>query len=143
VENIFVFGHRPVSSPDPSNEGITTLQALPFYHLLSASTPDGTPSKVRAYICAHAHLWDAGVPSTAPPGSTLVQIIAGNGGSPVPSPFASPYYGYTVVGVTQAGAVTLESWGRPVPTPYAAPPPQPASTLREQSTVYAPPAGER
>jgi hypothetical protein len=141
VENVFVFGHRPVSSPDASNAPIAPSQALAFYQLLAAPAADGQPTKVRAYICAHAHLWQQGVPTIAPPGSTLVQVIAGNGGSPTSSAFVSPYYGYTVIAVTQSGAVTLESWGRPVPTPYAAPPPQPATTLREQLTIYLPPSG--
>jgi len=140
IENIFVFGHRPISSPDPDDAGIATSQALAFYELLSAPTTDRAPSKVRAYICAHAHLWNQSVPAIAPPGSTLVQVIAGNGGSPTASTFISPYYGYSVFALTQSGAVTVQSWGRPVPTPYAAPPPQPTSSLREQLTIYLPPA---
>jgi calcineurin-like phosphoesterase family protein len=140
VENIFVFGHRPIDSPETSNLGITESQAVPFYEILTAPTTSGAPSKVRAYICAHAHLWQQGVPGNAPPGSTLPQVIAGNGGSELASEFQPPiYYGYSVFGLTQGGSVTLENWGRPVPTPYAAPPPQPVSTLREQFTLYAPP----
>jgi hypothetical protein len=144
IENIFVFGHRPIDSPDPNNLPIAPSQALPFYELLAAPTATGAPTKVRVYICAHAHLWNEGVPSTAPLGSTLVQVIAGNGGSPVSSAFTPPiYYGYTLFSLTQAGDLTAESWGRPVPVPYAAPPPQPTTTLREQLTIYVAPSNER
>lgn len=45
------------------------------------------------------------------------------------------YYGYTVLGITRAGRVVLQSWGRPIPGPYDAPPSQPPSTLRTFMTL--------
>ena len=74
---------------------------------------------------------------TAPAGSTLRQVIVGNGGSTVAAVFNPPigYYGYTFVGVTRAGAVVVKSFGRPIPTPYDSSDPQPESILRENLTL--------
>lgn len=126
VTDVYVFGHRPVDSPDPGNPGIVANEALRFYGILAASP------KVRGYFCAHAHLWQQGVPGTAPAGSRLQEVISGNGGSEAVKSFAkhNGFYGYTVIGDTQAGRTVLQAFGRPIPEPYDAPPPQPASTLR-------------
>ncbi|MBM3466113.1 MAG: hypothetical protein FJX76_28835, partial [Armatimonadetes bacterium] len=136
VQHIFVLGHKPVGSAkdgdDDLQNTINPLQALLFYRAL-AQTP-----KVRGYLTAHAHMWEWGVPPNAPPGSTLPQVIAGNGGSETNSLFQPPhsYFGYSLAGVTQGGSVVIESWGRPVPDPYSANTTQPASTLRARFTLY-------
>ena len=137
IRDVLVLGHRPIDSPDPQNLPISPVDALPFYQILAAPGPGGQPTKVRGYFAAHAHLWNQGVPMTAPAGSTLRQVIVGNGGSTVAAVFNPPigYYGYTFVGVTRAGAVVVKSFGRPIPTPYDSSDPQPESILRENLTL--------
>lgn len=123
VEHIFVLGHRPISSPDPDNLGIRPEEASQFQSLLE-STP-----KVRAYLCAHAHLWQFSQLGTLP------QVISGNAGSPLEKKFSKSSqanYGFTQVHIHKSGAIHIEAYGRPVPDPYGAPPPQPAATLREK-----------
>lgn len=131
VTDVYVFGHRPVQSPDPDNPGIVASEAWQFYALLA-----GAP-KVRGYFCAHAHLWQQGVPAGAPAGSTLQEVISGNGGSKAEKTFAkhNGFYGYTVIGSTRAGATVLQAFGRAIPAPYDAPPPQPPSTLRAMNLL--------
>lgn len=131
VTDVYVFGHRPVQSPDPDNPGIVDSEAWQFYALLAASP------KVRGYFCAHAHLWQQGVPSGAPSGSTLQEVISGNGGSKAEKTFVkhNGFYGYTVVGSTQSGATVLQAFGRAIPATYDAPPPQPPSTLRAMNVL--------
>lgn len=127
VTEIFVFGHRPASD----DNGIDGSGA--FYKSLS------TFPKVRGYFCSHAHLWHESIPPVAPAGSTVHQVIAGNGGSRPDSSFKNGYYGYTIVHLKQSGNVTVQSWGRPIPEPYYAGAPQPQSTLREHLTIFTPP----
>jgi hypothetical protein len=75
-------------------------------------------TKVRGYFCAHAHLWDA----TRLPGPRGVyQVVAGNGGSPVESSWAAPFYGFTEVRIYSTGKVGVVSHERPVPSPYDGP----------------------
>lgn len=52
VKHIFVLGHRLIVSIDPDNLGIQPQQASLFQTML------GGHSKVRAYLCAHAHAWN-------------------------------------------------------------------------------------
>lgn len=126
VEHIFVFGHKPVtvSNSDDPQPAINTSQASTFSELLSRS------SKVRAYLCAHAHRWALGVIGRVP------QLIAGNAGSSPDRAFTPGYYGYTMVHVLQSGDVAVESWGRPIPVPYSSQRVQPRSTVRERFTLY-------
>ncbi len=123
VEHIFVMGHRPITSPDAGNLGIRPQEAPQFKKLL-----EDTP-KVRAYLCAHAHLWESTKLGRLP------QIISGNAGSPLEHKYKRTKhanYGFTQVHIHQSGTVHVEAYGRPVPSPYAAPPPQPKATLREK-----------
>jgi len=129
VEHVFVMGHKPIVSPPGATEGpgagsIRTEEKSPFAQLLAGN------SKVRGYLCAHAHLWDYATLEGGTP-----QVIAGNGGSKVEPPFDDTgrgFYGYTLYSLHASGTVHLESWGRPVPDPYNAPGPQPEATLRER-----------
>lgn len=132
VRDILVLGHKPVFVLGnlSDEDGLNPTQALPFYTMLNASP------KVRAYLCAHAHLWLYGVPTDVPAGSTLPQLVAGNAGSSIESSFAPGYYGYTLIHRHNSGRITGESWGRPVPTPYYDQSPQPPSTIRERFTIY-------
>ncbi|MCE7874810.1 hypothetical protein DYH09_31190 [bacterium CPR1] len=123
VEHIFVMGHRPITSPDEGNLGIRPQEAPQFQKLL-----EETP-KVRAYLCAHAHLWESTKLGKLP------QIISGNAGSPLEHKYKKTKhanYGFTQVHIHRSGTVHVEAYGRPVPSPYAAPPPQPKATLREK-----------
>ncbi|GMU57439.1 MAG: hypothetical protein AMXMBFR33_65850 [Candidatus Xenobia bacterium] len=123
VEHIFVMGHRPITSPDEGNLGIRPQEAPQFKKLL-----EDTP-KVRAYLCAHAHLWESSKLGKLP------QIISGNAGSPLEHKYKKKKhanYGFTQVHIHKSGKVHVEAYGRPVPNPYAAPPPQPKATLREK-----------
>jgi hypothetical protein len=128
VENIFVMGHKPVVSPPGADEppgagSIRSEEKAAMTQLLSAHP------KVRGYLCAHAHLWDFEVLDGGTP-----QVIAGNAGSQVESPFNDTgrgYYGYTLFSLHASGTVHLESWGRPIPDPYNSDAAQPAATLRE------------
>lgn len=127
VNHIFVLGHKPVESPPGADEppgpgSIRTEEKAALEELLAQH------SKVRAYLCAHAHLWEQSVLA-----SGVTQIIAGNAGSQVEPPFDDTgrgYFGYTLVDLHASGAFSIESWGRPIPTPYDAPPPQPPAGLR-------------
>lgn len=129
IENIFVFGHKPVSvlvTDDPLPT-ITAAQGAQFYALLN-ETP-----KVRAYLCAHAHRWTFRIPIS---GGRVPQLIAGNAGSIADEAFRPGYYGYTMVHVLESGDITVESWGRPIPSPYSDQAPQPICTVRERFTLY-------
>ncbi len=116
IRHIFVLGHKPIVSPVPSpaaddaiNSAFTTsLETL----LLSTG-------KVRGYLCAHAHQWDA----RKLPGSgshDVYQIIAGNGGSQLETAWSPAYYGFTLARVYTTGRVGITSYQRPVPNPYTA-----------------------
>jgi calcineurin-like phosphoesterase family protein len=125
ISDVFVFGHRPVTS-DPG-AGVTPSQAAAMYALLSNS------DKVRGYFCSHLHSWSQSIPSLAPKGSSLHQVVAGNGGS---RPDGDAYFGYTIVHLKQSNGVTIQSWGRPVPNPYySSDPKPPAATLREHLSI--------
>ncbi|MEW6278663.1 MAG: metallophosphoesterase [Candidatus Eremiobacterota bacterium] len=124
VNHIFLFGHKPVHSPDGEEDGIRELEEQPFVDLLN-----GSP-KVRAYLCAHAHLWTTFKLGNVP------QVIAGNGGSQAEKKFRKKgYYGYTLVKRKRSGSFHVESYGRPIPDPYDSSDPQPASTRREKFSI--------
>ncbi len=118
VARIFVLGHKPIVNPAG---GTTSADAVnPALNASFAALLDSTP-KVKAYLAAHAHLWDA----RALPGSRGVyQVVAGNGGSQLETGWnvASPYYGFTEIRVYQSGRVGVVSHQRPVPNPYYASP---------------------
>lgn len=123
VQHIFVMGHRPIQSPSSGDEPIQPDQGAQLLALLKSH------SKVRAYLCAHAHLWEYRSLDGFP------QIIAGNAGSKLEKDYRkkkSAHYGFSLVHIKQSGEVEIEDYGRPVPEPYDAPPPQPQATLREQ-----------
>lgn len=126
VKHIFVMGHKPVTS-------IQSEQAWPFYGLLGKA--QAAPSKVRAYLTAHDHIWRYSQSLTGPDGvpGTVPQIIAGNAGSKLPD-----YFGFTVVSIKRSGTVTAQSYGRPVPSFYADPKDKTAATLRQEITLYTP-----
>jgi hypothetical protein len=123
VKHIFVMAHKPVN-PAFGEQGADGMIAAacrqPMTQLLRGN------SKVRAYCCAHAHLFE--VTSLADPASGAsgpLQIISGNGGTPPESywnPSPAPFFGFTQVKVYQSGRTTYTSFQRPIPSPsYTAP----------------------
>ncbi len=75
VNHIFVMGHKPIIAPPGGGEApgpgsIRAEEKEPLAQLLAAH------SKVRGYLCAHAHLWEYSHLANGTP-----QLVAGNGGS--------------------------------------------------------------
>lgn len=120
VENIFVFGHRPIERVG-NEAGVSEAQKRQFLQLLNnpgattkaaLSTPNES-TKVRGFFCAHAHLFSTKQPSFA--SGPVQQVVCGAGGSgtdPEPSdephepgdqaaapgkPY--PWFGFTLVSV--------------------------------------------
>lgn len=125
IHHVFVMGHKPLQSSDkpsdPGNRTIRPEQAESFYALLNDPAGDGSPSKVRAFLAAHAHEWSYTPKMTLGQFTGAVpQIVAGNGGSePTQSWTGSEaYFGYTLVEISRKGAVTAKSYGRPIKDPY-------------------------
>ena len=143
ISHIVVMGHKPILSPDPENPSIQDSQVASFYALLNDPAGDDSPSKVRAYLSAHAHEWKYYPSLALKNGITgkIPQVVAGNGGSPPDSNWQgnSAYFGYTLVGVTQSGVITVQSFGRKIPDPYYKQKAAPA-TVRATYTLYTPSA---
>ena len=126
VDHIVVLGHKPIVSP----AGLTTSDEVinsTFTGALELLL-DKTP-KVRGYLCAHAHLWDA---RKLPGSRGVYQIIAGNGGSELEASFAMPFFGFTEVRFYKSGKVGVIPHDRPVPAPYNQFPALPATAGNEQ-----------
>ncbi len=146
VAHVFVMGHKPIAVPgkvpDGGESNIRAAQGAAFYKLLNQGGADGAPTKVRAYLAAHAHQWSYtdSLPATAGP-SSVPQIIAGNGGSPPEKSWVSSgnTFGYTLVSVMASGKVTAQNWGRPIPKDYYRQTPAPAAaTARGDPLVLKP-----
>lgn len=113
VSAIFVLGHKPLVSPKGDTAYDATVEAslVPaIEQLLDAN------AKVKAYLAAHAHSWDA---QKLPGARGVYQIVAGNGGSAPSGSWANPFFGFTEVRVYEGGRVGVVSHQRPVPTPYS------------------------
>lgn len=113
VSAIFVLGHKPLVSPKGDTAYDATVEAslVPALEQLFDATP-----KVKAYLAAHAHLWDA---QKLPGTRGVYQVVAGNGGSAPAGSWANPFFGFTEVRVYANGSVGVVSHQRPVPTPYS------------------------
>ncbi|BBL71286.1 metallophosphoesterase family protein [Methylogaea oryzae] len=125
VRHVFVMGHKPLQSSDkggdPGDRTIRPDEAGAFYALLNDPAGDGSPSKVRAYLAAHAHEWSHTAELTVGGVSGKIpQIVAGNGGSPPNSAWQGKdaYFGYTLVEIGGDGTITAKSYGRPIQAPY-------------------------
>jgi hypothetical protein len=123
IKTIFVLGHKPILGPiEAAEPGSAIINPLGFQlnWLLNRS------HKARAYISAHAHMWQA---EQLGDSSAVWQVIAGNGGSKLEAgwkPRGGPYYGFTLVKVYDNGEVGVVSYARPVPPVYYQGPTQPA-----------------
>jgi hypothetical protein len=88
-------------------------------------------SKVVAYLCAHAHEWEA---KQLGDGRAAWQVVAGNAGSqlePSWNPPDGPYFGFTLVKVHASGKVGFVDFARPAPAVYLEGPTQPAQPRAE------------
>jgi hypothetical protein len=132
IEHVFVLGHKPIKGEEGDGETISPTQVEAFTRLLC------DPSKVRGYFAAHAHYWEYARLDCPSSDDTLVQIINGNGGTSPEQAFFEPphgFFGYTVIGVTQSGAVVLEARGRFITTPDDELG-QAQTTVREHRTLF-------
>lgn len=126
VRHIFVLGHKPIVSPVPSP---TADDAINPAFTTSLETLLLSTGKVRGYLCAHAHQWDA----RKLPGSgshDVHQIIAGNGAAASSRPRGRlPTTALRWRAFTRRAAWASRAT-RPVPNPYTAAA-QPAVALPE------------
>ena len=116
VKSIFLVGHKPVvAPPDKEEDTILNDAAHPLGSKLQALF--AANDKVRAYLCAHEHLWDCSPLKDAP---GVWQVIAGNAGSELNKKWAkkAPYFGFTQINIYASGKVGLVNFQRPVPSPY-------------------------
>jgi len=143
VSAVFLLGHKPIASP-PSGQENTILNTTKFplgdklQQLFQAN------DKVRAYLCAHEHLWDCSRFEKAP---RVWQVVAGNAGSLLNRkwvPRGGTFFGFSQINVYTSGKVGLISYQRPTPplpqkyfeaTPAPPPPakPQPEVLLTSGS----------
>jgi hypothetical protein len=129
---IFLFGHKPLvrfanGRPPRDSDVINLAMNAKVSDLI-----DGTP-KFKGYFTSHDHLWYA----QALPGKRgAVQVISGNGGSPVEKTWDDPHYGFTVVRLYASGRVGVVPYFRPVPSPYDAPATEPARPQPELTIAY-------
>jgi hypothetical protein len=114
TKHVFLFGHKPIVSPLAGagpDDAINATFTTSLEQLLGAN------DKVRGYLCAHAHEWDARkLPGTG--ARSVYQVIAGNDGSQLEFGWIPSYYGFTVARVYTSGRVGITSYQRPVPNPY-------------------------
>lgn len=128
IDTIFVMGHKPLVSPLGDTSADATIEASLVGPMEMAL--DATP-KVKGYLCAHAHMWDA---QKLPGSRGVFQVVAGNGGSSPESAWSAPVFGFTEVRVYQSGKVTVVSHERPVPSPYNSSPAT-AATAKPELTI--------
>jgi hypothetical protein len=123
IKSIFVLGHKPILGPIEAVEpGNVILNPLSF----RLAALFNKSRKLKAYLCAHAHLWEArqlGGPRSA------WQVVAGNAGSKLVEgwdPPGGPFFGFTLVKLYENGKVGVISYRRPVPPVYFEGPTEPA-----------------
>ena len=109
VDYIFALGHKPTDDIVQGGTLETSFKAAP---------------KFSGYLCAHKHLWEKKGTGVQP--NTVLEVVAGNGGSKLESSWLNPsggpwsadwYFGFTLVKIYDTGKVVAESWGRGVPAP--------------------------
>lgn len=146
IRHVFVMGHKPLQNAaagdhdDPGNPAIRPEQAEALYRLLNDPAGDGSATKVRAYLAAHAHEWSF-APALAFGDYTgkVPQVVAGNGGSPPESTWRGKdaYFGYTIVEILRDGRIATKSYGRPINDPYFEQK-DGATTLRAMQELFLP-----
>lgn len=112
IRAVFIVGHRNLIAPS-EGKGDAPIDTRAAQALIAGMRGK---SKLRAYVCAHVHAWNV-----APiPGTSAVQIIAGDGGSKLED-WATPEFGWVEVRVAPDGSATYLHHHREVPKPYNAP----------------------
>jgi hypothetical protein len=115
IKTIFLVGHKPIMDhPAKEEDSILNTDEHPLGAKLQALFLAN--DKVRAYLCAHEHLWDCCRLKHAPP---VWQVIAGNAGSKLNKKWITPapFFGFTRINVYASGKVGLVSYQRPAPCP--------------------------
>lgn len=132
ISAIFLLGHKPIMD-NPKKEEDSILNA--GKHMLGDALQQlfKANAKVRAYLCAHEHVWDR---SPLPLAPKVPQVVAGNAGSPLNASWAPKggvYYGFTEIRVYDNGKVDLVNHKRPLP---------PGKQKYFEGTPIAPPAAQ-
>jgi hypothetical protein len=116
VDAIFLVGHKPIMDhPMAEEKAILNTKKHPLGDKLQALFQAN--DKVRAYLCAHEHLWDCSRLAKAP---RVWQVIAGNAGSKLNGRWDPPggtFFGFGQINVYKSGKVSLVSYQRPTPSP--------------------------
>jgi Calcineurin-like phosphoesterase len=116
VSAIFVLGHKPIMR-HPTHEEDAIINEGDYKLGNKLVKLFAANDKVRAYLCAHEHLWQCEAFDKAP---KVYQVIAGNGGSQLNSkwkPDGGTYYGFSQINVYGSGKVGLVSYQRALPPP--------------------------
>jgi len=114
VTHIFAVGHKPAftpanATPDDSLDSQPNIRN-PFWDALNNYDAN-------AYFTAHSQVYSRSRPSTPtePTTQRTWQVVAGNAGGSVDPMWtesgATPYYGYTAIGITTSGLVLLTGYG--------------------------------
>jgi hypothetical protein len=137
VGAIFLIGHRPIiDHPQAEERTILNSEEHPLADKLQ--TLFQANDKVRAYLCAHEHLWGCTRLDKAP---RVWQVIAGNAGSQLNSQWNPPggtFFGFGQINVYASGKVGLVSYRRPTPGPpqkYFEAAPDPPFPARPQPEI--------
>jgi hypothetical protein len=116
ISAIFLFGHKPIMD-HPKKEEDSILNEGDYKLGDKLQSLFQSHSKVRAYLCAHEHVWDSAPLAKAP---KVYQVIAGNAGSQLNSKWSPPggtYFGFSEIKIYGHGKVGLINHARPTPTP--------------------------
>lgn len=116
VKAVFVLGHRNLIDPS-QGKGDAPIDPKAAEGLVKAMAGK---QKLRAYVCAHVHMWNV----RPIPGTTALQIIAGDGGSKLEKG-ATEEFGWVELRVHPDGSAGYIHHHRPMPHPYNAPVPTP------------------
>ncbi len=144
IRHIFALGHKPAFTPSDATPDCS-LDSNPSVRNVFWDEING--ASATSYLVSHAHLYNRSQPAspTAPGVIKAWQVVAGNGGSPVDKKWAesgaTPYYGYTVVSVTNDGRALLTGYGRNFDLAnYIAPSPaqQYPTTVRDAADITVP-----
>jgi hypothetical protein len=139
---IFVLGHKPIQDhPQAEERAILNTKKHPLGDQLQALFHAN--NKVRAYLCAHEHLWDCSQLKQAP---KVWQVIAGNAGSKLNGKWNPPdgtFFGFSQINIYASGKVGLVNHRRPTPRPpqkyfEGAPVSPPVAQPQPEITLYAP-----
>jgi calcineurin-like phosphoesterase family protein len=145
VSAIFLIGHKPIMEHPQAEEkekAILNTKKHPLGDQLQALFQAN--DKVRAYLCAHEHLWNCSRLEKAP---QVWQVIVGNAGSKLNSKWNPPggtFFGFSQINVYDSGKIGLVNYQRPTPKPpqkYFEGAPVPPASAQPQPEVILYPLG--